>query len=173
MFHFHCELALLTITQLETFRLLLLDPLNINYGLRVARRYHQHETVLHEAGLIEPIRAGNVRFVSSYFAIRKSSGGLRSIFNGRRLAERCTVPPTVNLPEIPEMMRIISELHQDVPEDSPTVLSCDFRHWFHQVPMAPSIRDYFALQFKGGSYVRWKCLPMAAQRSGRRCRTCA
>ena len=131
----------------------------------VSPRYAHHMDYLDEVGLLEEVGRGkkrtrkDLRWYSSYFAVEKTSVTSRSIFNGHRLSLACPAPPNVNLLTPPDVLRLISmmmargkDLH---------FIEADFRHWFHQIPVADKLSNLFGLQLKQpGKSFCWRCLPM-------------
>lgn len=155
------------------FTSMILKPgieLHIEYGLRVSSKWRGHETNLKEYGLLKPMSSGEVKFLSSYFAVRKRGKNgnpdtARSIFNGKRLSRHCIPPPPVCLPEIPEMLTEMATLHASISGNrdflqSPVVLTADFRHWFHQIGVSYNMSQFFGLSFRAQEFLRWVSLPM-------------
>jgi hypothetical protein len=167
--------AVLTITNLTFFTGLLKSghELKVLYGNRVHRKYKDHEAQLASFGLVVPCPVGQVRFVSTYFAVAKSGEPPtgRSIFNGRKLSANFIPPEPINLPEIPDALRRLHEIHNQNQFGKktrvPRVLTADLRHWFHQLTMRPSISRFFCLSFQIGRFMRWATLPMGWSHSPR------
>jgi hypothetical protein len=69
----------------------------------------------------------------------------------------------LNLPKIPNIMRRLNELSFDQlaagKDDRPFVMTADLRHYFHQFPVAPQIREYFAIACAGWNF-QYKVLSM-------------
>lgn len=116
-----------------------------------------HLSQLLSFGLVVMLGSGLVRGVSTYFAISKSDGTARSIFNARWFSLRCKTPPSTNLPDVVQVLLALEELFRDC--RTPTLLEGDFRHYFHQLPLEKDISSYFCLNFAHVFY-RWTSLPM-------------
>lgn len=119
--------------------------------------WNEHLRQLIDFGVIERIEEGLVLFCSSYFAIPKTDGSARAIFNGKRFSRLCRTPPQSRLPDIVTVLRTLEEMCRDCP--SITLLEGDIRHYFHQIPMEFDITRYLCINL-GGKFYRWKCLPM-------------
>lgn len=109
----------------------------------------------------------HAKFLCKYFAVMKSNGLARTIFNGRSFGRYMDPPMPINLPSIAEMLRVLSHFTKD------KKIYCtvgDFRHYFHQFSLLDSIAQYFTLateEVKGAplKFFRWNRLPMGWQNS--------
>ena len=108
--------------------------------------------------------------VSTYFAIAKSCSHLaRSIFAGGKLSRLFIRPPSVNLPQLPLVLRIMAEI---VPMGEGAYMLCsDVRHYFHEIAVGEDIQPFFTifscnqlLMFKT-LVMGWSYSPRVAQRS--------
>ena len=117
-----------------------------------------HFTQLMSFHLISKIEEGEVRYVSTYFGVSKSSGGARSIFNGKEFSSQCTAPPSTNLPDVTKVLILLDEMSRGG-GTWPCVALGDIRHYFHQLPMNFGITKFFCLMIKKTFY-RWLSLPM-------------
>lgn len=123
-------------------------------------RYQSHFDDLEAWGLVSRSPPEKIRHFSSYFSVPKNETHDRAIFNGRALSERTKIPPGVNLPEIPEVIRKINSLAEP---NGVTILSGDLRHWFHQLSMSEDNRRYFGLAYQGNTGIEsfvWNTLAM-------------
>ena len=107
--------------------------------------------------LIAPVSEAWVLSVSTYFAIGKSDGTARSIFNGRALSESCNPPPPTNLPDVTRVLKVLEEMCRDCTTVS--FMEGDIRHYFHQLPVEDDISRYFCL-YMNKEFFRWKTVPM-------------
>lgn len=124
----------------------------------VGERYHDHFRVLVACGLLIPSSRQQCRHWSNYFAVEKTRETTRAIFNGKRLSIQCPTPPPVNLVEPVRLLQRIQEharRHGRV-----ELVAGDFRHWFHQIPVSPALRQLFGLRDSRGHDYHWGALPM-------------
>jgi hypothetical protein len=160
-------LALMLITDLsELMAQFLVTPLgNVNF-VAVQEKYTQQWLDLIRFGLVAEVRPAELRFCSRYFAIAKHgvTTTARCIFNGRALSRHFKVPPSVNLPEVPFMLREMSRIHRERNHHGkhrlPSFFAADLRHWFHQIPVAAAVRSLFGLYGPDHKYYQWATLPM-------------
>lgn len=100
----------------------------------------------------------DVQVIGSYFEVFKGlTGFTRSIFDGRLISSCCRIPPPVNLCEIREQLKLI-DLHQCF-----NMVTCDLRHWFHQLPLGVELRRFFGLRIVVDTVSRfftWVTVPM-------------
>ena len=161
--------------------------LRMHYGLKINEVYAGREKLLFDSRLIIPEPIGNLHHLSGYFevlkrgTIGKGDDGrgagykpdtARSIFNGKRISECCVTPEPVNLPELPSVLRALSDLHDAINAGRkralfPAIISADLRHWFHEIPISVALSRYFGIQFANGSTYRWATLPMGFSHSCR------
>lgn len=107
-------------------------------------------------------QADRVLFYSTYFAIPKPGKAMRTIFNGKELSTHWKPPPSVNIPDMPALIREI-RLRVKKHKKKLHVVMGDFRHWFHQIPLNHSLRWHFGLAMDHGEKAKsylWRCLPM-------------
>ena len=171
-----CITAISLMTDLKVFSSLFSAEVVVNYGLQVNERYKRRADLLQRYGLTKESTSGEVKFLSTYFEVRKGGHNgapdtARAIFNGKRLSKLCSRPETVNLPEIREGLEAISALHLRYNKNRsryvlPTVICADIRHWFHEIEVGPDISQFFGLRF-GQRYFRWATLPMGWSHSPR------
>jgi hypothetical protein len=123
-----------------------------------APKWSNHLSSLEEYRVLQPEPYANLQSVATYFAVLKNADTARSIFNGRRLSEACRPPPPVNLPHLPsllcEMARISRALNGNI-----SIITGDWRHWFHQIPLAHATSLFFGIATTSKSW-RWATLPM-------------
>ena len=123
-------------------------------------RYNGHRQELVAAGLLEPLGERTVLHYSGYFAVMKDAERSRSIFNGKKLSERCDVPASVNLIDIRELVtKIVAHGVGGRQSQGYFVVMGDFRHWFHQIPAPEWMRSLFGMDF-GEERYRWTSIPM-------------
>ena len=93
------------------------------------------------------VSAGACVLFAAYFAVPKTDSSARSIFNGKTLSkEYYHVPPSVQLPDFAELLKIICRGFRNAKRIF--LLSGDWRHWFHQICLHPSIARFFGLTMK-------------------------
>jgi len=149
-----------------------LEELKINWAMKTRDEFAGHLKDLHEWHLIEEEKAGTLRYLSRYFAISKSNGSARAIFNGRLLSSLQSPPAPVGLPEIPDVLRVAAELHREAQQRqpdrvvAPSVFNADIRHFFHEVEVNEQIAKFFGVCV-GNTYYSWRGLPMGWSHSPR------
>ena len=117
-----------------------------------AKKGKKHLRSMVEFKLIKPYARSAVKSFARYFAVLKSDGiTARSIFNGRRISSFFKSPPTTNLPDIGDVLRIMSE--------SDFLIIGDYRHYFHQYKLPQDIGEFFGLQLGKESFI-YNVLPM-------------
>lgn len=116
-----------------------------------------HLKQLRDYQMIDKLDDALVWGCSSYFAVGKSDGSARSIWNGKRFSLLCAVPPPCGLPDIILLLRALEELFRDC--QSPTVMEGDVRHYFHQLPLEFDISRFMCV-YMDRTFWRWKNLPM-------------
>lgn len=171
--------SLLLITSITAFEQLFITPMaevKINWAMRTHESYEDHLQALHKPKhglpLIEEEKSGKLRFVSKYFAVSKKCKILaRTIFNGRALSRLQRRPDTVNLPEIPCVLKEASRIHKTMQSKSsqvvaPAVFTADIRHYFHEIEVSPEISVFFGVVCRGKAY-SWRGLPMGWAHSPR------
>ena len=126
-------------------------------------QWEKHFTHLVAFSLLTIVSAGLCLFYASYFAVIKSDGSGRAIFNGRYLSQHFfRVPPPVCLPDLAELLRTIQDIFKS-DKRRLFILTGDWRNWFHQIRLDPKIRQYFSLTMvttQGRRFYHWTCLPM-------------
>ena len=173
----HCfrflVLALALIEDLATFEGLFREaPPSPPAPIACQAKYSAHLEYLAspECRLLVPCNYGEIRFFNGYFAVaKKPKDGVtysRAIFNGRALSRLQQTPPPVCLPEIPSLLRRMSELMEGRDVEKVYFLSGDMRHWFHQFDVVALVGDFFGLR-RGRSAWRWRGLPMGWSHSPR------
>lgn len=111
-------------------------------------------------GVVEKCDRSDVQLANGYFEVYKGIATVgikrltRAIFDGRLTSMFCRTPPPVNLTEVKEQLRLISEGHFK------NFVVCDLRHWFHQVTLGQQIKRFFGIRLTDGSWWRWKTVPM-------------
>ena len=114
--------------------------------------------------VLRVVKYGISWFCSGYFAVLKTANVARSIFSGRRLSRECPVPPPVNLADTRDVVRKMRNfLRKQRREKGRAQLYAyggDFRHWFHQIPAAPWMRNLFGLVDADNNEYQWQSLPM-------------
>ena len=73
------------------------------------------------------------------------------------------IPTGVNLPYLPEILRMIAKCIRDYPLATITV--GDFRHFFHQIPLHEDISKWFGVGTDDNHMYRWNVLPMGHSHS--------
>lgn len=171
------QTAIIFISSPEEFRRQLIGEIEVNYGCRVSEKYQHRASSLVEYKLIAPSRAGCIKYLNGYFEVvkEKSSGErcARAILNGKKLSEKLKRPEPVNLPEIPDVLMLLADLHDSVQDRNrkggpryPAMITADFRHFFHQIAIHPEIGEYCGVRF-GEAFFRWRNLPMGLSHSPR------
>lgn len=85
-------------------------------------------------------------WMSKYFAILKSTGMARTIFSGGKLSSKFLRPPPVNLPSLPLVLILLSEI---VDGHNVWFISADLRHYFHQIAISDDLVEFFTLLCHG------------------------
>lgn len=116
-----------------------------------------HLKQLIDSKMIEFLPEALVCGCSSYFAIGKSDGTARSIWNGKNFSLRCATPAPTNLPDVIRVLILLEEMMQELQQ--PTILEGDVRHYFHQLGLEDDITRYLCV-YMDGKFWRWKNLPM-------------
>ena len=117
-----------------------------------AAKWKTHFETLKESKILASIGRSEIRFFSRYFAVPKNDGTARAIFNGRALSRLFTTPRNVNLPQITTVLQLISAYGHFFAEG-------DWRHFFHQFPVATGIANFFGVEL-GANVYRWMTMPM-------------
>jgi len=124
------------------------------------KKWAGHLSALVLWGLVVRERVGRIRHFSTFFGVLKSACTPRAIFNGRRLSMRFLVPPPGNLLDPYRLLTVISKILRG---RKCWITSCDFRHFFHQIPVDPAVSAWFGVSWflDGVRCVgRWAALPM-------------
>lgn len=119
---------------------------------------------------------GILRYISKYFAIPKSDGSARSIFNGKHLSDFFTAPPPVNIPDFGDVCRLMNQLFTISRGRGFYSYTSDIRHWFHQIGVDDDVTSFFGLCCGPKNcprWFRWQCLPMGWSFSPRICQCLA
>jgi len=148
--------AIMVITTLTFFIREVAPPVCVR-RLESDENWDHHFVQLKTFGLIATIGEGLVKYVCTYFGIPKSSGGARSIFNGKRFSKLCKTPPPTNIPDIVRVLKVLETLFRDC--DRPVMICGDIRHYFHQLPLDSDIGRFFCL-LRNGVFWRWCSVPM-------------
>ena len=149
--------ALQALTSLDYFKSLMTEnPETIteeSTEIRTARKWKRHLRALQEFGILKKAAKGMIKCFARYFAVPKSDGcSSRAIFNGKRLSTFFRAPPTTNLPEIADVLRLVAE--------ASFLIIGDYRHYFHQFGLHHDVSHYFGLQLGGSDVWRYGVLPM-------------
>ena len=83
---------------------------------------------------------------SSYFAVSKSNGLARSIFGGAALSRLFLRPPPVNLPSLPFVLGLLCK---HLRGKKFFMISCDLRHYFHQIAISLLLAEFFTIYICG------------------------
>jgi hypothetical protein len=118
--------------------------------------YASHMKELRRVGIVALVPEGTARFISTYFAILKTNGLARAIFNGKRFSNLCQPPPPTKLPDITRVLRAMERLAMD---SRPALIVGDLKHCFHQYGLNPEIAKFFGLRTALGDFL-WRTLPM-------------
>lgn len=126
-------------------------------------RWENHFMQLMAFGLLRRAAIGTCMLFATYFAVAKSDGTGRSIFNGKKLSKTFFAPPPpVCLPDLAELLKVISAAFSDCRRLF--LLTGDWRHWFHQIAFNPEIAPFFSLSMKtkerGRECFHWTSIPM-------------
>ena len=122
------------------------------------RKYQGHFDDLERWKILRKVEPEELSFCSSYFAVPKNDLQDRSIFNGRRLSELCTIPSSCNITDVRRLMKRFRDTNRQ--GRGYHIISGDLRHWFHQLPLNPGIQSYFGLAFSKLQCYVWRSLPM-------------
>lgn len=121
-----------------------------------AAKWKKHIDHLVEAGMLVAVKRELLIAGATYFAVLKSNGKARAIFNGRQLNKLIGAAPPINTPTVQEILKEMNEL----PDGSKkAIFTADIRHWFHQIPLAEHVSRFFGIRL-GLQHYRWASLPM-------------
>lgn len=120
--------------------------------------YKDHFENLKRWGVIAESAAERILWFSTYFSVPKNESHERAIFNGKRLSTFWKVPPNVNLADTSSMIRRTRELMRRH-HGKLYVVGGDWKGWFHEIPLCPSLQRHFGVAMGKKTYV-WKTLPM-------------
>ena len=121
---------------------------------RTAKRWKNHLEQLTQFRILRKIQnPKHAYFHSPYFSVPKADQqSARAILNAKQISRLSKNPPAVRLPNLPDVLRRIDSL-------KPRYIGTgDFRHWFHQIPLAEQIQRYFTVT--NGQQWNWCTLPM-------------
>ena len=104
-------LALLLITDVSVFEGLFREKPSVVWGASTRNDFARHLSQLVAWGVLVGIKSGEAKFISPFFAVPKKNSTARAILNLRRLSRLQVRPPPTNLPEIPHVWRLLSEIH--------------------------------------------------------------
>lgn len=137
---------------------------------RVSRFMIHHEDSLCDMGILEPAddSDGPVSVFLPLFTVRKKSGDLRLIQDGRELNKLFERPEHMCLPTIHEVINRVL--------DSSYVSQCDAVSYFYQFGLDHEVRKYFSARLAGARGIfhdfqmtsmpmGWSHAPLIAQRS--------
>lgn len=141
-----------------------------NQKRSTAEKWQPHLSMLVQWGVIRNAARGCVKYVHKYFAVSKSCGTLaRAIFNGRAFSSATTRPRSVNLPDLAELLQVLSSAFQG---KRFSFMCADWRHWFFQFPVHPDIQNFFGIRLLEKFFVMrvlpmgWSHSPLVAQSAG-------
>lgn len=127
-----------------------------------AKKWRNHIDQLEKAGIIEKVNKEQLLSTAGYFAVPKSDGTARAIWNGRKISRCSNVPPPVNLPNLPDILREASQLLHN--HNGVDVITGDFRHFFHQITASRNMQSYLGIAIEDDNgnlqYYKWITLPM-------------
>jgi hypothetical protein len=142
-------------------------------------KYRSHFRDLVDWGVLEEVKAEDVAFFATYFAVPKTLTTMRSIFNGRKLSGHFVTPPPVNISDVASSLKLLAELST---KGRIYITAGDFRHFFHQMSVnhGPQAKSFFGLAMNFGSKSKpdircfryavlpmgWSFSPSIAQASG-------
>lgn len=132
---------------------------SIHREVHTAQRWKNHLEVLHSAGILAETTRSRLKCTAGYFAVPKGESEARAIVNLRALSKKMATPPTTNLPEIEQVLHLLSG-----PEHH--LLIGDFRHFFHQFRVTDAVADFFGI-ICGRRCYKWTTLPMGWSHSPR------
>lgn len=144
-------------SDLEYFRTHVVPPPTQAAGKTTASKWRTHLELLESWKVISWATRTTALFINGYFAVAKSCGKLaRAIFNGRSFSSLCSTPPTVNLPDVAELLKALSDAFAG---RRFSFLCADLRHWFFQFPLEDKIRSFFGMRIDD-QFCRFNVLPM-------------
>lgn len=149
--------ALKLISNLEYFKQHVVPPEKQMTEKSTASKWRAHLNLLESWRVISWTCRAATKFINCYFAVAKSCGKLaRAIFNGRAFSNECQKPPTVNLPDVAELLKAISDA---LVGRRFSFICADLRHWFFQFPLIDEIRSFFGMRIDD-QFCRFNVLPM-------------
>lgn len=140
------------LNDLDFFRSLMnLVPLPLEQQI-TAKKWKKHLRDMEGFGILKRKARSCIKSFARYFAVMKSDGlTARSMFNGKHLSRCFKSPPTTNLPDIADVLKIIAM--------SDFLIIGDFRHYFHQFPLNEEIGGHFGLEQSDEAWI-YTVLPM-------------
>ena len=132
-----------------------------------APKWRSHLDKLERWTVIEEIAYADGKHYAYYFAVPKGEDAARAIWNGRSLSRSCRAPPNVNLPYMPEIINRLLVMMVD--GGSLCLLTSDFSHYFHLIPVSKELSLFFGVAVEDGvddkgkpkmKAFRWTSLPM-------------
>ena len=132
-----------------------------------APKWRPHLDKLERWTVIEEIAYAKGKHYAYYFAVPKGEDAARAIWNGRSLSRSCRAPPNVNLPYMPEIIKRLLVMMAE--GGSLSILTSDFSHYFHLIPVSEELSLYFGVAVEDGvgtdgqpkmKAFRWTSLPM-------------
>ena len=150
---FHFVDIIQTILVYGFFLSLLISPIHkIMEIAPTSGKWRDHLRVLSDCSILESVPKSQLLGFARYFAVPKSDGKARAIFNGRLLSTLFRTPRNTNLPPIKNILELISRFG--------VFYSCgDWRHMFHQFRMNDAVSNWFGMELGGKTY-RYSTLPM-------------
>lgn len=122
-----------------------------------------HLKLLRKWGVVDILVVNPALCLSKYFAILKSNGMARTIFSGAKLSSLFKRPPPVNLPGLPVVLSLLSDILRG---EKFYFLCADLRHYFHQISLNPDLMRYFSIRCHGELW-GYLVLPMGWSHSPR------
>jgi hypothetical protein len=135
-----------------------------------AEKWREHIESLVQWRVLRYVQCGAVHYTHKYFAIAKSCGKVaRAIFNGRSFSNEGALPRSVNLPDVAELMRVLSSAFDG---RKYSFMCADWRHWFYQFGLKDDIQAFFGVRMLDVFLVLrvlpmgWSHSPLIAQSTG-------
>ena len=147
---------LLALTCVTVFTCLIVTAIVLEDTI-TAKKWKPHLQELIRSSILRPVPKSEIKSFSKYFAVPKSGGSCRAIFNAKRLSAFFKRPETTNLPEIDRVLELIEEYGQHW-------IVGDWRHFFHQIRLETEVSKFFGIECGGDTFC-WSTLPMGFSHS--------
>jgi len=120
---------------------------------RTSKEYTKHLNQLVKYGVLEHVQGEPATGSSRFFAVAKSNGLARTIFNGKYVSGFLEAAPPVNLAPWPLLVNTLAERAW-------VAVQGDVRHYFHQIRVGKQLSKLLTVATEEGHHYRFRVLPM-------------